>query len=418
MSESPFFSVVVATYNRGEHIIPTIKSVLSQTETSFEVIVVGDGCTDNTGDVVKSFRSSKISWVNLATNGGSQSFANNAGVEKARGKWIAYLGHDDIWTDDHLAQLRQAASRSPNSEFVVSGCVFWGPPDSSILLVTGIFEESIAAQTHFFPPSSLSHLRRVAAWCGGWRDPNTIAQPVDADFVLRAVEERFHFTSTRKVTVHKFAAGHRYLSYLRQSSSEQADIFASMQEGSAPSSDEIVSESMRRDQFMIVRHTKPEIKGGIFQANRRNKGLALPPLQSLTKLSSIPLQSQNRAMDWLFNSENSEPYLSSFQNPRPKLLIPFTGGSAKIEIQLNEVSQRLREDGLSLLVDDTEILATVCEDLNGKLALRANIELNQDDYTVLTFLLLPQRNSFTPSLVLQEYEDLKIFGLNVRPVVI
>src|SRR6185436_18016378 len=101
-TDDPFFSIVLATYNRGAFIAPTIESVLGQTFGSFELIVVGDACDDNTGDVVRGFGSERVTWRNLAVNCGSQSAPNNEGLRHARGEWIAYIGHDDIWAPDHL----------------------------------------------------------------------------------------------------------------------------------------------------------------------------------------------------------------------------------------------------------------------------------------------------------------------------
>src|SRR5262249_18565062 len=106
-------------------------------------------------------------------------------------------------------------------DLAVSGCLYYGPEGSHVYLVTGLFEDEEAPFQHFFPPSSLAHRRRVAHALGGWRDPRTVAAPVDADFLLRAARAGLRFRSTGQITVHKFAAGHRYLSYLRPSSDEQ-----------------------------------------------------------------------------------------------------------------------------------------------------------------------------------------------------
>src|SRR6185437_11947979 len=105
MRDDPFFSVVLATYGRGRHIAPTIESVLRQAFSRLELIVVGDGCSDETEAVVGSFNSDRVSWRNLAQNCGSQSFPNNEGIRRARGPWICYIGHDDIWSPDHLAEV-------------------------------------------------------------------------------------------------------------------------------------------------------------------------------------------------------------------------------------------------------------------------------------------------------------------------
>src|SRR5262245_46935479 len=106
MTASPFFSVIVSTYGRGKHIKPTIESVLKQNDQDFELLVVGDGCADETEAIVSPYLSHRVAWHNLEKRGGSQSFPNNLGIEKSRGRWIAYLGHDDIWSPRHLEALR------------------------------------------------------------------------------------------------------------------------------------------------------------------------------------------------------------------------------------------------------------------------------------------------------------------------
>ena len=123
MSEAPFFSIVLSTYGRGRHIGPTIVSLLGQSCADFELIVVGDGCDDETEATVRSFPQERIAWRNLPHNTGSQSFPNNEGISAARGAWIAYVGHDDIWAPDHLEALAATIAADPAVDFVVSGCV-------------------------------------------------------------------------------------------------------------------------------------------------------------------------------------------------------------------------------------------------------------------------------------------------------
>src|SRR5690348_7129616 len=114
--DRPRFSIVLATYGRGRFIEPTIESVLGQTCTDFELIVVGDGCADETeaivGSFAQAFAPAKITWHNLRRNLGSQSFPNNEGIRHARGDWICYLGHDDTWSPDHLACLARTIASS------------------------------------------------------------------------------------------------------------------------------------------------------------------------------------------------------------------------------------------------------------------------------------------------------------------
>jgi glycosyltransferase involved in cell wall biosynthesis len=101
MIGSPVFSIVVATYNRGRHIIPTIDSVLGQSFGNFELLVVGDGVADDTLEHVTRL-DSRVGVISLPWNSGSQATPNNIGISAAKGEYIAYLGHDDLWMPDHL----------------------------------------------------------------------------------------------------------------------------------------------------------------------------------------------------------------------------------------------------------------------------------------------------------------------------
>ncbi len=101
----PLISIIMATYNRADIIGYSIKSVLYQSYQNWELIVIGDCCTDDTEAVVMSFNSDKIKFHNLSENFGEQSYPNSYGMKLAQGEYIAYLNHDDIWLPDHLDSL-------------------------------------------------------------------------------------------------------------------------------------------------------------------------------------------------------------------------------------------------------------------------------------------------------------------------
>src|SRR5262245_41215209 len=108
----PAISVVTATFNRSHVLRLAIESVRRQTVSDWELIVVGDACTDDTAAVVAGFGDERIRFVNLARNHGEQSVPNNAGTELANGRYLAYLNHDDLWFSDHLETLRTALDSS------------------------------------------------------------------------------------------------------------------------------------------------------------------------------------------------------------------------------------------------------------------------------------------------------------------
>ena len=275
---------------------------MQQSFADFEILIVGDGCDDDTGNILQPYLSERVKWINLACRSGSQSFPNNVGIAAARGEYIAYLGHDDIWTKDHLASLVATITEGEASDFAVGGCIYHGPPDSDYQLVTGLFESDDEKFVHFFPPSSVMHRRDVMRRIGPWRSPNRIRPPVDAEFLLRAAHADLRFRSTGSISVHKFAAGHRYLYYLEQTSHEQVAMLGFLDRPqSGPWLAEIVSRSKAENRFMIAKHADYSLqeKGKLAAINRGNKGLDLPPLEPLASQTTLTQQSDSRALDWL-----------------------------------------------------------------------------------------------------------------------
>ncbi|MBN9218251.1 MAG: glycosyltransferase family 2 protein [Mesorhizobium sp.] len=386
----PLFSVIMATYNRGRHILPSIQSVLRQSCQDFELLVIGDCCTDDTAEIVGALASPQIRWLNLPERGGSQSFPNNAGIELSRGPAIAYIGHDDIWAPDHLQALAGLLQQDSQVDFAVSGAIFHGPRASNFRQVTGIFSDKAAAFTHFFPPSSFGHRRDVTNRIGMWRDPRQIAPPVDADLLLRAAKSGMNFVSTQRITVHKFAAGHRYLSYMSHSSDEQQRMIRRIERTGYE--DYLTSELAKAraaDTFMIVRH--PDFKryenGQLATQNAKNRGLVRPELRSLTRRVVIRQDDSPKALDWgpLKTRAGRMRWIGC--NPRPRLLVPFKyAGIAQIRL---EIWHPCREalTGLKLSANGQPIMATMSRlRRKGHLwSAQAAFEttLRDDDHTIL-----------------------------------
>jgi glycosyltransferase involved in cell wall biosynthesis len=105
---APAVTVIIQTFNRSNILDYAIGSVLRQTFTDWELLVIGDGCTDDTAEVVASWSDPRIRFVNLPERVGDQSGPNNEGVRRARGRYVAYLNHDDIWLADHLERTTAA----------------------------------------------------------------------------------------------------------------------------------------------------------------------------------------------------------------------------------------------------------------------------------------------------------------------
>ncbi len=107
-SPAPQISVVIPTYNSGALLRQTLDSVLDQTVAPLEIIVVDDGSTDGTPDWIESNYGARVRLIRQR-NGGVAA-ARNMGWRAARGGWVAFLDHDDVWHADKLERLLSAAT--------------------------------------------------------------------------------------------------------------------------------------------------------------------------------------------------------------------------------------------------------------------------------------------------------------------
>jgi glycosyltransferase involved in cell wall biosynthesis len=385
MNETPFFSVVMPTYGRGRHITPTVESVLAQSFGDFELIVVGDGCTDETEQAVRMFPDDRVKWLNLPENTGSQSSPNNEGIRASRGHWIAYIGHDDIWAPDHLDRMVNTITSAEGLDFVASGCIFYGPKGSDDDYVTGLFDTPDAPYKHFFPPTSIAHRRDVTARMGNWRNPHTLKCPLDNEFLLRAAHAGLKFASTSVITSHKFAAGNRYLSYLRVSSDEQRE-FLSILRKSGIDVIEILRKAKMEDRYMIFQYGDYSMhpEGYLFEQNKKRKGISRPALQLLKQCVVMEQTDEPRGSDWHELESNGKLYRWSGPSPKPKILIPYSGAAARISLEIVLQNPTVPMDKLTLEVEGRPVDLKIETNEAGISHLVSDIALRPADYTVLT----------------------------------
>ena len=99
---SGLVSIIMPSYNTGRFIKETIESVLAQTYSDWELIIVDDCSTDNTDEVVGEFLSDeRIRYIKNDTNSGA-AVSRNRALREAKGKWIAFLDSDDLWEPEKL----------------------------------------------------------------------------------------------------------------------------------------------------------------------------------------------------------------------------------------------------------------------------------------------------------------------------
>ncbi len=113
MSEYPFFSVVIPTYNRAAFIEATLQSVLKQTYPHYEIIVVDNASTDNTEELLQEYlRSGKIKFIRHDQNY-ERARSRNTGMAAARGDFVTLLDSDDFMYPDNLADAAEYARANP-----------------------------------------------------------------------------------------------------------------------------------------------------------------------------------------------------------------------------------------------------------------------------------------------------------------
>ena len=99
---SSLVSIIMPSYNTAPYIAESIRSVMAQTYTDWELIIVDDASTDNTDEVVNTKDlSSKIHYLKNDRNRGA-AYSRNRALREAKGKWIAFLDSDDVWAPDKL----------------------------------------------------------------------------------------------------------------------------------------------------------------------------------------------------------------------------------------------------------------------------------------------------------------------------
>lgn len=108
-------SVIIPTYNRAQFIAEAIQSVLDQTFTNFEIIVVDDGSTDNTRDVVGGFKDHRIKYIYQENQWAA--IARNNGIKASEGEYLTFLDSDDILMENALLKGTQVLDEHPEVAF-------------------------------------------------------------------------------------------------------------------------------------------------------------------------------------------------------------------------------------------------------------------------------------------------------------
>ena len=117
----PLVSVIIPTYNKALYLKEAIESVLNQTYKNLELLVIDDGSTDNTAEIIKLFNDNRL--IYFYQNNKGPAAARNVGIENSKGEFIAFLDSDDLWLEEKLE--KQIKFLKENNEVGMLGTGFY-----------------------------------------------------------------------------------------------------------------------------------------------------------------------------------------------------------------------------------------------------------------------------------------------------
>jgi GT2 family glycosyltransferase len=215
----PTISVVVPAYNAESTILKTITSVQQQTFADFELIIINDGSTDGTLELLSTLEDSRLKIFSYE-NGGL-SVARNRGISQATGEFIAFLDADDLWTPDKLELQLAALKQHPEAGVAYSWTHFMDEQGESFHADQPIFfEGNVYPQllvNNFLASGSNPLIRKQAIDFAGEFDPS-VSGAADWDYWLR-LSAHWHFVVVPKPQI-----------FYRQSSSSMSSRVEFMEE--------------------------------------------------------------------------------------------------------------------------------------------------------------------------------------------
>lgn len=223
---APLVSVITATYNSSATLKLALQSVLRQDLRDLELWVIGDACTDDSEAVVAALGDSRVHWDNLPRNSGSQSAPNNEGVRRARGRYVSFIGHDDLWLPWHLSELVKHLENG-SADLVHSLCPLIVP--EGVLEVIGPPRDGVGYDLHSMPPSSWLLRHSLAVEVGPWRSPDSLSRSIDLDLTRRLYLANKRIECVPTVSVFKFPSKD-WRTYARQGEPPQAAFWQAIQQ--------------------------------------------------------------------------------------------------------------------------------------------------------------------------------------------
>jgi len=179
-------TVVLPVHNRITTVKSSVESVINQTYTNFELIIVDDGSDDGSKELLESINDERIIIIHNKEREGV-SKARNLGLEAANGKYVAYLDSDNLWDPRYLAAMVGAFRKLPDADAVYSGqFLFKGGNNHPYAVRFGSFNRSLLNNRNYIDINSLCHKRELIDAVG--RFDESLERLVDYDLIMRISE--------------------------------------------------------------------------------------------------------------------------------------------------------------------------------------------------------------------------------------
>jgi glycosyltransferase involved in cell wall biosynthesis len=154
-------SVVMPNYNGGKFISDSIKSVLNQTFSNIELIIVDDNSTDDSLEIIKTFNDKRIKLINLSVNKGVSN-ARNVGINQSKGKFISFIDSDDYWIESKLeTQLKFMSQNNLNLTYSSVNIIDQKNNFLKIFKTKAIFSSFELMKFNYIPTVSLTFEKEI-----------------------------------------------------------------------------------------------------------------------------------------------------------------------------------------------------------------------------------------------------------------
>jgi glycosyltransferase involved in cell wall biosynthesis len=176
-------SVIMPVYNREGCVKEAIESVLAQTHRNLELVIINDGSTDKTKDIIRSFSDPRIVILETEKNSGC-AFARNLGLANAKGDYIFYLDSDNLWDRRYLSVMLGAFIECKNPNAVYSGQYLFKKNLTNCMAVRfASFNPSLLENRNYIDLNCFAHRRDTVEKVGYFN--TSLRRLVDAEFILR-----------------------------------------------------------------------------------------------------------------------------------------------------------------------------------------------------------------------------------------